>query len=772
MKPLVPLLTLFISVASATAIPLYDGFEYDNSSNTNLIGRIDTRDSIQWFQAGPNAALTNQPSIATGSLNYPGRPPAKGNRVHMGGNSGTAARFSLKNADVAVTGSLYYSFVLRISDISSLSSSGIFWIGFNNTQGSQTTAPSVVCARFITKLDTSIPGNYFIGLSKNSGTAAQFSYTTNSFSTTDVLFVVVGYTFIGDKDTSADDYCRMWVNPDPSTFGAALPPEATLTNNAGADFGNIRSLVLFNRSVASPASFTPQADLDELLVGTQWSDMAPRTNDMLALAPKSQQAISGNNVYLDTRAQMADSWKWQFNGTDIPGATGQSLPVTNLQAATAGTYSVVYSNAAGIFTSNAVVSLAGGPHLTLSPLWSLAPNARPYLTVDAAGVTDQRSLAYYAPSNQVYIASMTNTITGASTGQVYVVDGTTGADIYQLNSDSSVINAPVQNSGNRALNCLDVSDDGALYGANLTDDAQTSASPLRSLRMYRWPDLGSTTPPIKVYDALQPAVEQTQQRWGDTFTVRGGGIGTQVAFDSDTGMYGLVLAPTDGTLTSFISQDNSFGFFFREPRPSQGRSLQFTATNSLWQKARSVQAGGSGPLQKWTFDTNSIHTLAVLETNANMFSSDLGPVAVDLSRNLMAGLSFSPISGTADAVALYDISNLANPILLGRYNFPVVHQSNGNSFGRVIISGDRIYAINANNGVLAVAMVPTLDITPSGGNVTLTWPTNAVGYTLQATPSLTAPITWTNVGIGSVSGTLNTLTQSASDAASFYRLKK
>lgn len=761
---------LTLAAGSAPAIPLYDGLEYDISSDTNLIGRIDTRDSIQWFQAGPNAALTNPPYVAPGSLSYPGRPPAKGNRIQLGGNSGMAARFSFKDADAAVTGTLYYSLLLRITDVSALSSSAIFWAGFNNSQGSQTATPSVVCARLITKLDPSATTNYLIGFVKNSGTAGTFSFATNSFTTNEVVLVVGSYTFVGDKDTLPDDYARMWINPDPSTFGAAAPPPATLTNTAGADFGNIRSFFVVNRTVAGPpVASTPRAQVDELLIGTSWAEVAPATNDMLAVAPKSQRAVAGNNVYLNTRAQMADSWQWRFNGTDIPGATGRSLSITNLQPASAGTYSLVYSNAAGTAISNATVSIAGGGYQALAPLWSLAPGGRPYLTIDASTTWDQRSLAFYAPSNQVYLVSMTNTLTGAATGQVYVLDGTSGADLYQLNTDSSVINSASTNSGNRSILAIEVGDDGAIYAGNLTDNAQAGA---RSLRLYLWTNSASTTAPMKVYDSLQPALDLTQQRWGDTLAVRSNGVNTEVVLDSDTGMYGLVLVPTDASLTTFVSQNNGFGFFLDEPRPSPGRSLQFGPTNSIWQKARSIQGTMTGPLEKRVYDTTGLHTFSTLETSLDTCSSDLGPVAVDFSQNLLAGLSFSPLSGTPDSVALYDISNLSTPILLARYPFPIVHQSNGDSFGKVVISGDRIYAINANNGVLALAILPTLSILSAGTNVVLSWTTNVTGYTLQATPSLAAPITWTNVGPGTVLDSQYVLTNSASDAASFYRLQK
>jgi len=170
-------------------------------------------------------------------------------------------------------------------------------------------------------------------------------------------------------------------------------------------------------------------------------------------------------------------------------------------------------------------------------------------------------------------------------------------------------------------------------------------------------------------------------------------------------MYGLVFVPTDGSLNTFDRAGTGYGFFLERPRQSLARSSQFGAGNSIWQKSRSVQYTGGGPLVNYSFDTNSIHSTATLAASYDVFSSDVGPVAIDFSSNRLAALSFSPISGAADSVALYDISNMASPVLIARHKFPIGHQSNS-SYGKVVISGDRVYAINANNGVLALSIEP------------------------------------------------------------------
>jgi hypothetical protein len=69
--------------------------------------------------------------------------------------------------------------------------------------------------------------------------------------------------------------------------------------------------------------------------------------------PVKQVAASGDIVSLsvvvaDARAV---TFQWKFNGADIPGATGDSLLLTNVNTANEGQYSVVVTNSAGSVTS-------------------------------------------------------------------------------------------------------------------------------------------------------------------------------------------------------------------------------------------------------------------------------------------------------------------------------------------------------------------------------------------------------------------------------------
>ncbi len=72
---------------------------------------------------------------------------------------------------------------------------------------------------------------------------------------------------------------------------------------------------------------------------------------------------------------------------------------------------------------------------------------------------------------------------------------------------------------------------------------------------------------------------------------------------------------------------------------------------------------------------------------------------------------------------------------------------------------------------LGSVIVPQLTITPSGANMLLTWPTNAVGFLLQSTTNLASPVIWTtNAPEPMVVNGQNTVTNPVSGSEKFFRL--
>jgi len=272
MKKLVWLTSFCLAPISIFALPDYEPFADSTGSGgtsyttgANLIGQTGTSGRT-WFQAGPGTAP--QPTIAAGDLLVNGLASTGGNQsAGFGGGSGTSARLNLSVGAGGITsGTVYYSFAMRLTDLTALNTAGVFWAGFNNTQGSQTTTPNTVVTRLVTR--SAGAGLYNVGLDKASGTASSFVWATGDFTTADTLFVVGSYTFNPSAD---DDSSQLWLNPDSSTFGAGSAPGGSISSILGTDIARVASFVLYDRSANEPTA----GAIDDLRFGLSWADVTP-----------------------------------------------------------------------------------------------------------------------------------------------------------------------------------------------------------------------------------------------------------------------------------------------------------------------------------------------------------------------------------------------------------------------------------------------------------------------------------------------------------------
>jgi len=267
------------------------------AAGTNLIGQTNAA-GRWWSQAGPTNSI--QPMIISNSLSIAGLAAASGNSV-LFGNMGTSARFNI--GTTINSGTVYYSFIFKITDTNNMNTSGVFWAGLNNSVGFQTNTPTSVGTRVLTRVTA---GGYNIGLDKSSGTASNFVFVSNTFTQQQVVFVVGSYQF--NPAATNDDVSQLWINPDPSTFGNASPPSASLTNSPGTDISQVASFVLFDRNASEPAGIVA----DEIRVGTNWASVTP-PGPAQTVIPTIKIALANKNVVL--------SWT-----TNAPGFTLETTP--------------------------------------------------------------------------------------------------------------------------------------------------------------------------------------------------------------------------------------------------------------------------------------------------------------------------------------------------------------------------------------------------------------------------------------------------------------
>ncbi len=84
---------------------------------------------------------------------------------------------------------------------------------------------------------------------------------------------------------------------------------------------------------------------------------------VITVSPASKTVVPGVDATLSVTATGATSYQWTFNGTNLPGATGSVLTVTNPQSANSGYYYALAINSAGLVPSDmaylSVVSTSG-----------------------------------------------------------------------------------------------------------------------------------------------------------------------------------------------------------------------------------------------------------------------------------------------------------------------------------------------------------------------------------------------------------------------------
>jgi hypothetical protein len=489
----------------------------------------------------------------------------------------------------------------------------------------------------------------------------------------------------------------------------------------------------------------------------------------LLVQPKNLRLLQGTSGGVGVNVDQTATILW-FKGTNSPvdtGVRGNTYSITNAQLSATGDYFAIATNINGSVTSQVahVSVVLSNDVYTLSQAWAgIAGNATyPYVTANGgANTPNERSFAYNSLSNQLIVVRCPPASTAYT---VSVVDAATGSYLYSLNTTGIVHMGASEVAGSNPIDLVAAAgaDDGAIYISSESPNASGGgfADTNKMMHIFRWADSGPSTAPTLVYEgdpSGQPA--GLNLRWGDVMAARGSGTNTELILNSFEGNFAAVLKPTDSSMTAFT---NSW-FADTAGGGSIGRSIQFGTNNTVYEKRRGA------PLFYSNY-TLTNQTAALLSTIDS--SSTLGGVAVDTTHNLMAGVDFIGSGTKPDAVALYDITEASTPMLIKQYSFPSNQVANANSICHTIIVSNRVYALDANNGMVAFDIVapaslapPTLSIVQSGTNVILSWTDTAA--LLQSTMDLNSPITWNDI---SIVGETNK-TESATIGNKFYRLRR
>ncbi len=297
------------------------------------------------------------------------------------------------------------------------------------------------------------------------------------------------------------------------------------------------------------------------------------------------------------------------------------------------------------------------------------------------------------------------------TGDIYVLDGTTGSDVAILPTRGTNLDGTaILTNGDFVTHAVAVADDGAVYVCDLVN-----SSAVKPFKIYRWESSTTTNDPVVAYEG-NPGGGQS---WGNNMDVRGAGPNTQIIVGSRTVTSPVVQSGTNvaifttangtnftPTVLSIDAPENCFGL---------SGGIAFGAGNTFWGKNRNMA------LRHMAFDLGSgtATTLQAYDTNVMASASGWGPIAVDAANNLLATINF--VTG-ADEVRLYDISNLAKPpVLLDVKINPVTWRDT--TVGFMDFGGGNLYLHNMNNGILAFSVgsaampTPTILAQPVGQRV-------------------------------------------------------
>jgi hypothetical protein len=429
-------------------------------------------------------------------------------------------------------------------------------------------------------------------------------------------------------------------------------------------------------------------------------------------------------------------YQWYYAGATatnvLSGKTNSSLSLSNLTVAQTGGYFVVVTNAYGMDTSltaNLTV-LPGNFSRVMASLWTLAPGSRPYLAND----NTQRGLAYDRVTGNLVLVSR------IPTNGVHLLNGATGADLGDM--DVSAMNG-LGSPGTYPLNLAAVADDGVVYVANLL--TSTTAD---SFAIYSWDNASSSAIQYAVYLG-NPAVA----RIGDTLVARGAGVSTELLASFRTGTNVALFNTADNStfnlnvlsITNLPADAVANGF--------AGLGLAFGPTNTFWAKSSGFK------LRLVQYDVPSLTGWVIAEFDAA--DSTMFPIGVDNANNYLLGIGAGE---EPQNLELWDLEAAGTPALIDREIF-AADNANGNGTGAVSydLSGNRAFALDSNNGLLAVTYAPRLRAERLNNQLVLSWAGSAA--TLQrSTLGVNGP--YNNVA-GATSPYTNTVSGTV-----FYRLTR
>jgi hypothetical protein len=393
-----------IDINAPATVLLYEPFSYTAPSNLGGQGG--------WV----NQNSGDEVVVTSGSLNYTGLAASQGNKVEFGG----AGLDPQKTFTATTTGTVYYSFLLNVTDLGSLNTTGGYVAGLRG--GQLTTFGATIWLRAAT-------GGYNIGINPRT-TAASTAYSSTVYTANTTYLVVASYQIVSG---TGNDVVNLYVNPVSTSFGGTAPatPSATATNTGGTDLTTVDGFFLRQDSTTTtPANL----QFDELRVATTYAEVTPAAaaGDTTPPTVSSIVRASTNPTTSGSSVDYTVTFSESVTGVDATdfvlttsGVTGASI--TNVTGS-GSTYTVTVNVGSGSGTvrldvadNDSIVDAAGNP-LGGTGAGNGSFTGGEVYTVNAPATpgTVQFSSATYGVGEAAGTVTLTVTRTGGSSGAVTV----------------------------------------------------------------------------------------------------------------------------------------------------------------------------------------------------------------------------------------------------------------------------------------------------------------------------------------------------------------
>lgn len=305
------------------------------------------------------------------------------------------------------------------------------------------------------------------------------------------------------------------------------------------------------------------------------------TNDEVAVTEYLQ------NKYLEPEGQV--SFQWQFDGTNISGATNSVLTMTAVQLGNSGTYSVAVSNLNGVtFSSNAVIQVGYPLAITSQPVSAevkQGTNVAFSVAVSGSGpIAYQWYLSGSAMTGQTNSWLTLNDVQGSNDGSYYVLIETPFGAVLSSNAILTVDTLPwiySQPQNQAALAGSDVTFTAMVAGGNLPPvtsgnlqlwlKADAGVVTNSGGLINRWADLsGNSNDALQPNLALEPSLATSFGLSGAP-VVRFNGIqnSTNGSYMHGVGVVNVPNAMTAFTVYNAFSDTNDENVFWDIGVPAQ-----------------------------------------------------------------------------------------------------------------------------------------------------------------------------------------------------------